>query len=121
MGLITLPGPLPVLWRRVVGVLALRVRSILVVVELRVLDDLLAAGVRARVAQRVVPGMPAIDGLIAHLLTRADVMARVPEVTGVGLAPRPATRVAGGGGRRDGPWLWAVRALGALGEDQHRM
>src|SRR5207302_1787307 len=78
-------GAGPVLRRRVVAVLAVGVEAVLVAVELRVLDDELTAGVRARVPQRVVLGPGVIDGLVALLLAGTDVQARVVEVAGVGV------------------------------------
>ena len=104
------------------------VQSVLVVVELRVLDDDGPARVGARVADRVVLDPGVVDGDVAHLVAGPDVLARVTEVAGVGLIPRGRSRgvrredaVLGGGvlvvierrGRRQVAALVAVQADGA--------
>ena len=109
----------------VVVVLAVGVEPVLVVVELRVLDHQLAAGVRPRVAERVVLRPHVVDGLVAHLLAGADVEPRVVEVAGVVLVPGAAAPVARedpvlGGGRLvlvEGARRGQVRAVEAPAAD----
>ncbi len=88
-------GQSPFWGERVVGVLAVGVEPVLVLVELRVLDDERAAGVRARVAERVVLPPGVVDDLVALLLAGPDVVARVVHVAGVGVVPGTAVPVAG--------------------------
>ena len=83
-----------VLGRRGISVLAVGVEAVLVVVELGVLDDDLAAGVGPRVAECVELAMGAGDRLVAPLLAGADVVAGVAEVAGVRLRPRAPGPVA---------------------------
>jgi len=84
-----------VLRRRGIVVLAVGVEAVLVVVEFRVLDHQLAAGVGPGVAECVELGVGPVDRLVAPLLAGADVVAGVGEVAGVRLepaAPGPGAR-----------------------------
>src|SRR5664279_3166628 len=83
-----------VLGRRGISVLAVGVEAVLVVVELGVLDDDLAAGVGSRVAECAELAMGPVDRLVTPLLAGADVVARVTEVAGVRLGPRTPGPVA---------------------------
>src|SRR5581483_1875082 len=79
---------------RVVTVLAVGVEAILVVVELRVLDDEAAARVGAGVAEGVMFRPDVVENLVALPAARADVEARVVEIAGVSDVPRAAVPVA---------------------------
>ncbi len=105
-------GAVPVLGRRrVAGDLGVGVDAILVVVELRVLDDDRAARIGARVAERVVLHPGVVDRDVAHLVAGTHVHARVVHVGPVDLVPaRRALRV----GRED-PVLGRRRLVAEVG------
>ncbi len=73
--------------RGVAAHLGVRVQPVLVVVELRVLDDDGPTRVRPRVAECVVLHPGVVDRDVAHLLAGAHVHARVVHVVGVELVP----------------------------------
>jgi hypothetical protein len=87
VGLMPVVRTCAVLRRWGISVLAVGIEAILLQVELGVLDDERATGVRPRIAKRVELGMSAVDRLVASLLAGTDVVARVAEVAGVRIKP----------------------------------